>query len=57
MVIDTVCWLGVTLIILVVPLSKRTTIANLYWVIMPLGVIGRLQLNIISVLVGMDVKS
>ena len=60
MVIDTVCWLGVTLIILVVPLnrplSKRTTMTNLYRVIMPLGIAGCLQLNVTSVLVGMEIK-
>ena len=36
---------------------KSTTMINLYWVIMPLGVTGCFQLNVTSVLVGVEIKS
>ena len=59
--IDTVLWLGVTSTSLVMLLNKSvptlTTMTNLYWVIMPLGVAGCLQLNVTSVLVGVEIKS
>ena len=59
--IDSVLWLGVTSTSLVM-LLKRTvrtliTITNLYCVIIPLGVDGHLQLNVTSVLVGIEIKS
>ena len=60
MVIDTVLLLGVISTSLVMPLNRSvprlTTITNLYWVIMPLGVAGCLQLNVTSVLVGVEAK-
>ena len=55
---DTVSWLGVTSIsLLLVWLLTKFITVRLYCIIMPLGIAGRLQLNVTRVLDGMDVKS